>query len=757
MVGFSFSIGLGGAGGAGGPGGRAAPATTAAFGAGAQPPRPAPAFGEDADAAAAAEAANEGEEEEDPLEAFMRANAAEAAEAAVAPSASRGERLEADDHNDEELRATLARAAVERAAGGKGRPPQQTKAEMQAQASDEAFGGRGSFEALLPPRQAPSAAAVRSDFWIEPEPPLDGAEAGLWRAANQVEVTSTSAAPAPPPTCEWELLRPSLGDALLSLVTDKLKYAKPTAVQAQALPAVLRGRDVLGLATTGSGKTAAFALPLAMHAAEQAGRAKLPCALVLAPSRELAAQITAVLRRFAKAAGVSVAAVYGGVDKTAQYRELRAGVDAIVATPGRLIDVLKGKATDLYRVSYLVLDEADSMLAMGFAPQVRAIVGRCRPDRQTLLFSATMPPKLDALARDALREPLRIAVGGAARGAASASVKQRFRIMPDAGAKDAWLLSNIHALVDDGQVIVFVGTRARCEAVEAELARAGVRAAGVHGDKDQPQRTAAVRALRDGAAHVLVATNLASRGLDVPDVATVVCLDAPKDAESHIHRIGRCGRAGAKGVAHVLLAADERAYARRLVEGLAATGGGAASAPDELLALAGSMGGGFGRGGGRGRGGRGSGRGRGGGRRAGLGSDSGGRGGSGRGAAFAGFVSGGITGGSRPPGPPPGAPPGPPPGAPPGLPPVPGGGSLGAPPPAARPSPAVADAADKLAKFVAKNGAAFEAMARERQTGPEFDFLRGGEGAAYYRERVAIETTSLTSDTHDAKRPRLAM
>ncbi|CAI5984533.1 unnamed protein product [Closterium sp. NIES-65] len=375
----------------------------------------------------------------------------------------------------------------------------------------------------------------------------------------------------------------ALPPALMGAVR-KHGYSAPTPIQSAALPVILSGRDVIGVAKTGSGKTAAFVLPLIVHVADQprAGRGEGPIALICAPTRELAAQIHAEARRFAKPLNLRVAGVFGGMSKFEQFKELKGGVEVVVATPGRLIDMLKMKALSLRRCTFLVLDEADMMFHLGFEPQVRAIVAQIRPDRQTLLFSATMPRRIERLARDILTHPVRIAVGEV--GAANTDVRQQVVVLAGDDGKVPWLLGELGTRVDEGDVLVFAGTKLRVDAVTAAVAGAGFKVGALHGDLDQSRRSEVVRQLKKGDLHVVVATDVAARGLDIRSIKTVINLDSARDMDAHVHRVGRTGRAGdTDGVAISVVTGKEARFAGELVGCLVA---GGQEVPPELLELA---------------------------------------------------------------------------------------------------------------------------------------------------------------------------
>ncbi|GJP78338.1 hypothetical protein CLOP_g8656 [Closterium sp. NIES-67] len=375
----------------------------------------------------------------------------------------------------------------------------------------------------------------------------------------------------------------ALPPALMGAVR-KHGYSAPTPIQSAALPVILSGRDVIGVAKTGSGKTAAFVLPLIVHAADQprAGRGEGPIALICAPTRELAAQIHGEARRFGKPLGLRVSGVFGGMSKFEQFKELKGGVEVVVATPGRLIDMLKMKALSLRRCTFLVLDEADMMFHLGFEPQVRAIVAQIRPDRQTLLFSATMPRRIERLARDILTHPVRITVGEV--GAVNLDIRQQVQVLAGDDAKLPWLLGALGGRVDEGDVLVFAGTKAKVEAVAPAVAGAGFKVGALHGDLDQARRSEVVRQLKKGELHVVVATDVAARGLDIRSIKTVINLDSARDMDAHVHRVGRTGRAGdTDGVAISVVTGKEARFAGELVGCLVA---GGQEVPPELLDLA---------------------------------------------------------------------------------------------------------------------------------------------------------------------------
>lgn len=360
--------------------------------------------------------------------------------------------------------------------------------------------------------------------------------------------------------------------ALMNAIS-KQGYEKPTPIQCQALPIVLSGRDIIGIAKTGSGKTAAFVLPMIVHIMDQPEIEKEegPIGVICAPTRELAHQIYLEARKFAKPYNLRAAAVYGGVSKHDQFKELKAGCEIVVATPGRLIDLLKMKALKMLRATYLVLDEADRMFDLGFEPQIRSIVGQIRPDRQTLLFSATMPYKVERLAREILTDPIRVTVGEVGR--ANEDITQLVHVIPSDAEKMPWLLEKLPSLIDDGDVLVFASKKATVDEIESQLVQKGFKVAALHGDKDQASRMDTLQKFKSGIYHVLVATDVAARGLDIKSIKSVVNYDIAKDMDMHVHRIGRTGRAGDKdGTAYTLITLKEARFAGELVNSLIAAG-----------------------------------------------------------------------------------------------------------------------------------------------------------------------------------------
>ncbi|MGD0191975.1 MAG: DEAD/DEAH box helicase [Rhizomicrobium sp.] len=335
-------------------------------------------------------------------------------------------------------------------------------------------------------------------------------------------------------------------------------YTEPTPIQTQAIPALLQGRDLLGLAQTGTGKTAAFALPLlqALCVGHEERRAKSVRALILAPTRELAVQIGDSLRTYGRFLHLRYVVVVGGMSLLMQSKALAGGADILVATPGRLLDLEKQGCVRLDGVRHLVLDEADRMLDMGFIRDVRRIVGKLPQKRQSMMFSATMPSDVEELARTILFQPVRIDMSPPRRTAEN--IEQRVFHVPAADKRA--LLSRLLASDAMKRVLVFTRTKRGADRVAQHLDRSGVRAETIHGDKTQSARQRALDRFKSGSARVLVATDIAARGIDVDDVTHVINFELPNEPESYVHRIGRTARAGANGIAISLCDETELAY-----------------------------------------------------------------------------------------------------------------------------------------------------------------------------------------------------
>ncbi len=342
----------------------------------------------------------------------------------------------------------------------------------------------------------------------------------------------------------------------------ELGFTRPTPIQEQAIPPALQGRDVLATSMTGSGKTAAFLLPIAHRLMDRPRGASR--ALVLTPTRELAAQIVADMNDLAVHTPITAAAVYGGVGMGPQEHAFRSGVDVIVATPGRLLDHFRYSYAKMNSLECLVLDEVDRMLDMGFIQDIRRVLRHLPHKRQTLFFSATMPGPIDSLAREMLRDPVTIALQRTA--APAAGITQALYPVPQ-HLKTALLTR----LFNDGvlhRALVFVRTKSRADRVARSLDRAGVRAESMHSDRSQKQRTLALAGFHKGRFHALVATDIAARGIDVEALGHVVNYDVPKVAEDYIHRVGRTGRAELRGEAFTFVSPDEEKDVRTIERAL---------------------------------------------------------------------------------------------------------------------------------------------------------------------------------------------
>lgn len=347
-----------------------------------------------------------------------------------------------------------------------------------------------------------------------------------------------------------------LDDAIMRAI-DEMGYDVPTPIQAQAIPQVIAGGDVMGAAQTGTGKTAGFGLPLLQRLVPFANTSMSPArhpvrALVLAPTRELADQVHDNIRQYAKYTGLRTAVVYGGVDIKPQAEILRRGVEVLIATPGRLLDHIESRNTNLSQVQIVVLDEADRMLDMGFLPDISRILKLLPASRQSLMFSATFSPEIKALAGNFLKSPRLIEV--ARENSTARTITQKVYEVHDSEKMDALLeLLDEEDCENAKQILVFVNSKIACRRLARALEKEGIKADSIHGDKSQDERTKTLEAFKLEEVRVLVATDVAARGLDIADLPVVINYDVPFNAEDYVHRIGRTGRAGAKGVALMLV------------------------------------------------------------------------------------------------------------------------------------------------------------------------------------------------------------
>ena len=359
-----------------------------------------------------------------------------------------------------------------------------------------------------------------------------------------------------PPRCICSFGHLSLPDSITTVFASS-GFTKPTPIQSQAIPAALSGRDVIGIAETGSGKTLAFLIPALMHILANQ-RSSTPRVLVLCPTRELAVQIEREACKYSKTTGVKALALAGGLNKHEQFKlAFRGACELLVGNPGRVLDLLekirKKNVQWFFNCSMLILDEADRMFQLGFGEQISSIIGQMRPDRQTLFFSATMPPRVEQLARESLNEPLRVLVGDLGQLATSVEVR---KITLQSDAKYAWLVEALRpgGCVPPGRVLVFLNSRQAVDALAHRLSldnpRDGV--VSIHGDMEQFERLRNLQAFTSGKVHVLVASDVAARGLDIPQVEAVVEYEVSTSKETRTHRAGRTGRAGRSGVAFQL-------------------------------------------------------------------------------------------------------------------------------------------------------------------------------------------------------------
>ena len=389
----------------------------------------------------------------------------------------------------------------------------------------------------------------------------------------------------PKPVKSWH--QTGLTSKILETIK-RLNYEKPMPIQAQALPVIMSGRDCIGVAKTGSGKTLAFVLPMLRHIKDQppvvAGDG--PIGLIMAPTRELVQQIYSDIKKFGKVLGLRCVPVYGGSGVAQQISELKRGAEIVVCTPGRMIDILctsSGKITNLRRVTYLVMDEADRMFDMGFEPQITRIVQNIQPDRQTVLFSATFPRQVEILARKVLNKPVEIQVGG--RSVVNKDITQLVEVRPE-NERFLRLLEILGEWYEKGKILIFVHSQEKCDALFKDLLRHGYPCLSLHGAKDQTDRESTIADFKRNVCNLLIATSIAARGLDVKELELVINFDVPNHYEDYVHRVGRTGRAGRKGCAITFISEEEARYAPDLAKALELS---EHVVPNDLKALADSF------------------------------------------------------------------------------------------------------------------------------------------------------------------------
>jgi ATP-dependent RNA helicase RhlE len=346
----------------------------------------------------------------------------------------------------------------------------------------------------------------------------------------------------------------------LTAALKKKGYTEPTPIQEQSIPHILAGKDIFGCAQTGTGKTAAFALPLLQLLTAKKSENKKIKALILAPTRELAIQISENFTAYSSNLGIKHVTIFGGVSQNNQTRALRAGVDVLVATPGRLLDLMNQGFINLQHVEYLILDEADRMLDMGFINDINKILAKIPNERQTIFFSATVSPVIMKLAEKILKNPVKVSVTPVS--SASVLVKQSVYYVTKEDKK-----SLLKHLLKDGTIahaLVFTRTKRGADRVVKELNKSSIKAEAIHGDKSQNARERALKGFKDRSIRILVATDIASRGIDVDKLTHVINYELPEQAETYVHRIGRTGRAGSSGFALSFCNPDERDYLKNI-------------------------------------------------------------------------------------------------------------------------------------------------------------------------------------------------
>lgn len=414
----------------------------------------------------------------------------------------------------------------------------------------------------------------RKNFYTEPAELADMTEAELADLRLELDGIKVSGTDVPKPVQKWS----QCGLNVQSLeVISKLGYERPTAIQMQAIPAIMSGRDVIGVAKTGSGKTIAFMLPIFRHIRDQRPLegSDGPIGLIMTPTRELATQIHRECKPFLKAMGLRAVCAYGGAPIKDQIADLKRGAEIIVCTPGRMIDLLaanSGRVTNLRRVTYVVLDEADRMFDMGFEPQVMKIFANIRPNRQTILFSATMPRIMDALAKKTLHSPVEITVGG--RSVVAPEITQIVEVREE---KEKFhrlleLLGQLYDKDEDARTLIFVDRQEKADDLLKDLMRKGYPCMSIHGGKDQIDRDSTIDDFKAGVIPIMIATSVAARGLDVKQLKLVVNFDAPNHLEDYVHRAGRTGRAGNTGTAVTFVTEDQEQFSVGIAKALEQSG-----------------------------------------------------------------------------------------------------------------------------------------------------------------------------------------
>lgn len=410
----------------------------------------------------------------------------------------------------------------------------------------------------------------RKDFYTEPVELSEMTSEDVEAVRADLDNIKCRGVNVPKPILKWS--QGGFGAQILEIIREQ-KFEKPTSIQSQALPAIMSGRDVIGIAKTGSGKTTAFILPMFRHIKDQRplGNLEGPIGLIVAPTRELATQIHRDCRPYLRALNLRAVCCYGGAPIKDQIAELKRGAEIIVCTPGRMIDLLTanaGRVVNLTRVTYVVLDEADRMFDMGFEPQITRMLSRIRPQRQTVLFSATFPKNMEALARKTLTKPVEIIVGG--RSVVAAEIEQKIMILDndEKFRRVLYLLGQLTKNDDDARCLIFVERQETADNLLKELAKRQYPAVSIHGGRDQIDRDQAIDDFKNGIFPVMIATSVAARGLDVKQLKLVINYDCPNHIEDYVHRSGRTGRAGNTGTAATLLTPEQDRFAGFLVRAL---------------------------------------------------------------------------------------------------------------------------------------------------------------------------------------------
>ena len=426
----------------------------------------------------------------------------------------------------------------------------------------------------------------RKSFYHEPPELCEMTEEEVADLRLELDGIKIRGVDAPKPVQKWSQC--GLGVQSLEVI-QKLGYEKPSSIQSQAIPAIMSGRDVIGVAKTGSGKTIAFLLPIFRHIKDQRPLENLdgPIGLVMTPTRELATQIHKECKPFLKALNLRAVCAYGGAPIKDQIADLKRGAEIIVCTPGRMIDLLaanSGRVTNLRRVTYIVLDEADRMFDMGFEPQVMKILANIRPDRQTVLFSATFPRQMEALARKTLIKPVEIVVGG--RSVVAPEITQIVEVRSEETKfiRLLELLGNLYSedKNEDDRALIFVDRQESADGLLKDLMRKGYPCMSIHGGKDQIDRDSTIDDFKNGIVPILIATSVAARGLDVKQLKLVVNYDAPNHLEDYVHRAGRTGRAGNTGTAVTFVTEEQDRFAVDIAKALKQSG---QDVPEDLQKL----------------------------------------------------------------------------------------------------------------------------------------------------------------------------